>query len=179
MTVFLDLAGAWAVRVSMIAVMLSLTVTMNDALFVSTQQATAKGNITAAAEVISQDLNCAGFNVTPGNAFSYIASSDLWFSGDLNGLGSPETIHYYTEYDSQTQLYRLYRYVDRENSGRPLLIGSNFTSVTFLYYDYKGVPTSTAANVYSVRVKLAAQVPGVTQGFTSALNDFRIYPANL
>jgi hypothetical protein len=178
MTVFLDLAGAWAVRVSMIAIMLSMTVAMNDALFVSTQQATAKGNIAAAAEVISQDLNSAGFNVT-GSAFSYIGSDSLWFSGDLNGLGSPETIGYYARYDSVTHLHALYRVVDRENSGRPLLIGSNFTSVTFLYYDYNGVTTATAANVYSVRVKLVAQVPGVTQGFTTALNDFRVYPANL
>jgi hypothetical protein len=178
MTVFLDLAGAWAVRVSMIAVMLSMTVTMNDALFQSAQQATTRGNVAATAEVMSQDLNSAGFNVT-GNAFSSIASNDFWFSGDLNGLGSPETIHYYTTYDSGTQLYTLYRCVNRENGGNPLLIGTGFTSVTFSYYDRNGVPTSTAANVCSIRVKLVAQIPGVTKGFTSALTDFRVYPANL
>lgn len=178
MTVFLDLAGAWAVRVSMVAIMLTMTVAMNDALYQSAQQATVKANVAVAAETMTQDINMAGLNVT-GNAFNTIQSNNLLFYGDLNGLGIPETIRYYTTYNSTTKLYSLWRYVNRENNGIPLLMGDNFTSVTFLYYDYNGVATSTASNVYSVRVKLVAQIPGVTQGFTSALNDFRVYPANL
>jgi hypothetical protein len=178
MTVFLDLAGAWAVRVSMVAIMLTMTVAMNDALYQSAQQAAVKANVAVAAETMTQDINMAGLNVI-GNAFDTVDSTNLKFYGDLNGLGSPETVRYYTTYNSTTKLYSLYRYVNRENNGVPLLMGNNFTSVTFLYYDYNGVSTSTAANVYSVRVKLVAQIPGVTQGFTTALNDFRVYPANL
>jgi hypothetical protein len=57
MTVFLDLAGAWAVRMSMIGIMLTMTVAMNDALYQSAQQALVKANVAVAAETMTQDLN--------------------------------------------------------------------------------------------------------------------------
>jgi hypothetical protein len=177
MTVFLDLAGAWAVRMSMIGIMLTMTVAMNDALYQSAQQALVKANVAVAAETMTQDLNMAGLNVS-GSAFNTIQSNDLLFYGDLNGLGVPETIRYYTTYNATTNLYSLYRYVDRENNGIPLLMGDNFTSVTFSYYGINGVVTSTASSVYWVRVKLEAQIPGVTQGLTTAVNEFKVCPAN-
>ena len=162
----------------MIAIMLTMTVAMNDALYQSAQQAATKANVAVAAETMTQDINMAGFHVI-GYAFESIDPTYLKFDGDLNGLGLPETVRYYTTYNSTTKLYSLYRRVNTENYGIPLLMGNNFKSVTFLYYDYNGVLTTTASNVYSVRVKLVAQIPGVTSGFTTALNDFRVYPANL
>jgi hypothetical protein len=177
MTVFLDIAGAWAVRVSMVAIMLTMTVAMNDALYQSAQQAVVKANLAVAAETMTQDISMGGLNVS-GNTFNTVQYNNLMFYGDLNGLGVSETIRYYTTYDATTKLYSLYRYVDRENNGIPLLMGTSFTSVTFSYYNYNGVVDSTASNVYWVRVKLVAQIPGVTKGLQTVLNDFKVCPAN-
>jgi hypothetical protein len=167
----------------MIAIMLGMTVTMNDALYQSAQQATAKGNIAVAAETMTQDLRMAGRNVA-GNAFSTADTTNMWFSGALDSTGSVSTIHYNARYDSTTHLYKLYRSVSLENGGRDFLVGSNLTNVRFLYYDLNGVLTSTPANVVSVRVKLEMQILGTTQaytsaGFTSTISDFKVYPINL
>ena len=177
MTVLLDIAGAWAVRVSMVAIMLTMTVTMNDALYQAAQQAVVKANLAATAEIMAQDINMAGLNVS-GSAFNITRYNNLKFYGDLNGLGVAETISYYTIYNVTDSVYSLYRKVDQENSGIPVLMGTNFSRVRFSYYNYKGVLDSTASNVYWVRVKLAARILGDTLGLQTVLNDFKVCPAN-
>ena len=57
MTIFLDLAGSFVVRASMVTVMLGLTVTMNNALFETTQQTNAVATMATVGEIIYTDLN--------------------------------------------------------------------------------------------------------------------------
>lgn len=178
MTIFIDLVGSWIIRASMITVMLGLSVTMNDALYKTTQQANTKAILASTADVVYTDVNMAGYNAS-APFFSTAASNNMQFYGDLNNGGIPETIRYYTTLDASTGLYKLYRYVNNENGGSPFLLGSNFTSVTFQYYNYLGVLTTDPSQVISVRIKLVAKIPGVTEGFTTASNDFMVYPANI
>jgi hypothetical protein len=57
MTIFLDLAGSLVVRASMVTVMLGLTVTMNNALYETTQQTNAASTVATVGEIIYTDLN--------------------------------------------------------------------------------------------------------------------------
>ena len=162
----------------MITMMLGISVTMNDTLYKTTQQANANAALAVASEAIYTDLNLAGYNVS-GYAFAWSNSGDMQFYGDLNNGGLAETIRYYSSYDASTGLYKLYRYVNNENGGVAALLGKNFKSVTFQYYNYLGVLTTNYWEVASVRIKLVAAIPGATTGFTTVLNDFLVYPANL
>jgi hypothetical protein len=180
MTIFLDLVGSWIVRASMITVMLGLSVTMNDALYKTAQRANTNAAMASTADVIYTDLNMAGYNVAwYDDAFLITNPTDLEFQGDLNNGGTPEDIHYKAEYNATTKYYELYRTVNNENSGQRLYLGKKFKSVEFQYYDYLGVRTIYPWEVTSVRIKLSQDIPGATSGFTTAINDFKVFPANL
>jgi hypothetical protein len=186
MTVFLDLLGSWVIRASLITVMLTLTVNMNNALYQSNQQATANKLIVAVDSIIYSDLNIAGYNVSGTTFQSGTNDSTVLCYGDINGGGIPETIKYWTSYDNSTGLRKLYRYVNNENGGVDLLLGKNFTKVKFLYYDAAGNQTATLANIVAIRVQLTAQVSNkvtsdysdLTKSYTVS-TDFQIHPANL
>ncbi|HTY37153.1 MAG TPA: hypothetical protein VMH23_08565 [Bacteroidota bacterium] len=185
MTIFLDLLGSWVIRASLITVMLTLTVNLNNALYQSNQQANAKILAVAVDSIIYSDLNMAGYNVS-GTTFSAAADTNMQFSGDVNGGGTPETIRYWTSYDNSTGLRKLYRYVNNENSGKDLLLGSNFSTVSFTYYDNAGNQTATLANIVAVRVRLVSQAAdAVSKAYSSVTGtiaittDFQVHPANL
>ena len=187
MTVFLDLVGSWIVRASLIIVMLTLTVNMNNTLYQSNQQAYAKKLITAVDSIMYSDVNEAGYNVS-GVTFQTATSLDMQFLGDLNGGGVPETVRYYAVWDSTTRLYTLYRYVNNENSGIPTKMGNTFSTVSFRYYDKNGNTTSTLASIVAVRVNLVsryvltnafATTKGQTKDTMYVSTDFRIQPVNL
>ena len=181
MTIFIDLAGSWIVRASMITVMLGLSVTMNDALYKTTQQANTSAALASVAEIMYTDVNLAGYNTyhVYSYAFEAISSTYMRFHGDLNNGGYPETIRYKATLDVATGLYKLERRVDNEAGDTYFTIGDGFKSVTFQYYDYQGVLTSNYWEVVSVRIKLEKPIAGVTEGFTIATNDFRVYPSNI
>lgn len=187
MTIIIDLLGSWIIRASLIIVMLTLTVNMNNALYQSSQQANAKKLVVAVDSIIYSDLNMAGYNVSAGtNSFQTIADTNIIFYGDLNGGGVPETIRYWTSYDNTTGLRKLYRYVNNENSGVDLLLGKNFATVSFSYYNIYGKQTTRVDSVVAVRIKLATQVKNsISKAFSSVAGDytvstdFQVHPANL
>lgn len=157
----------------MIGVMLGMTLTMNNALYESSQRANTVSNVASTSDIIGQDA-------TMALTFSSLNANSLSFSGDLDGDGLNETVLYTTTQDPTTKLYKLYRTVSNQNGGQPLLVGTSLISVTFKYYDVNRYITAVPANVTAVRVILVASVPGVsTQGFTTATNDFKVYPVNL
>lgn len=182
MTIFIDLAGSWIVRAAMVTAMLGLTVTMNETVYRTSQYSNTKEALENVVDIVYTDLNMAGNEVT-GLKFYTIQPRNIYFLGDLNGDGSAEAINYYTSYDASTNLYSLYRWVNRENSGRPLCIGSNFTRVKFEYYDQSGVRINPGSewNVASVRIQLTMKVGGVenNKGITSVQSDVRVFPQNL
>ena len=182
MTIFLDLVGSFIVRASLITIMLGLTVTMNDTLYQSTQTANAKGYFALLDSMIYSDVNEAGYNVT-GTAFQHADSTDIQFWGDINGGGIPETVRYYTVVSvvSGDTLYSLYRYVNNVNGGNPILLGTT-TNVKFLYYDGSGlvIPYNTnLGNIKQVKVTIVGSVENVTEGSSTIMREFNIYPPNL
>jgi len=168
MTIFLDLIGSWVVRASMIAVMLGLTVNLNDALYTSTQAANNNGYVAVIDSVVYADVNDAGYNVSDlSTTFQVADSTDLKFYADINGDGVPETLEYsMTQQPDST--YNFYRTASNVNSGNPSLIG-NVQSLVFHYYDSKGNQTSDLTKIKQIRVTVSA----------SATTDFKIYPPNL
>ena len=174
MTVFLDLIGSWFVRVSMIAVMLGMTVSLNDALYQSTARANNLGQTAVLDSIIYADLNDAGYNVSPvSSTFQVAQPTSVQFLADINGGGVPETVRY-TVTQQADQSYNVYRYVNNVNNGVDLLVG-NVTSLGFSYYDGKDSllsPVSDLTKIKRVLVKLVGkEVSDTTQ--------YRIVPPNL
>ena len=181
MTVFLDLVGSFIVRASLIAIMLGLTVTMNDTLYQSTQAANAKGFVAVVDSIIYADVNMAGYNVT-GTAFQNADTSDIQFLADINGGGIPETVRYYATAVSGDTLFKLFRYVNNVNSGNPILLGT-IRGVKFQYYGSDGVviadPDSHLDGIRQVQVTIVGWVENVTDGYSTITSEFKIYPPNL
>jgi hypothetical protein len=160
MTIFLDLAGSLIVRASMVTVMLGLTVTMNNALFETTQQTNAAATVATVGEIMYTDLN----------------QTMMQFKADTSmGGGNKATITYTATLDGTSGLYNLTRKVGSKTT----TISNNLVSVQFQYVDTDGHATTTPSEVDGIRVKLVAQVSGVTQGFSTTLNDFKVFPPNL
>ena len=189
MPIVIDLLGSWIIRASLITVMLTLTVSLNNALYQSNQQATAKQMVVAADSIIYSDLNMARYNADPstyGRTFQVAADTCVQFLGDVNGGGVPETIRYWVSYDNTTGLRKLYRYVNNENSGVDLLMGKNFKRVSFQYYSMYGRQTTSLDSIVAVRVHLTSLVSNaVSSAFSnltrqdSVSTDFQIHPVNL
>ena len=172
MTIFLDLAGSLVVRASMVTVMLGLTVTMNNALYETTQQTNAAATVATVGEIIYTDLNqtkASGFTISNPDKMVFVADTSM-------GGGQLATITYdATQIDAETGLHLLYRNVGSSS----VCIAKNLVSAKFEYADSDGATTNTPGNVDAIRVKLVAQVSGVTQGFSTTLNDFKVFPPNL
>lgn len=180
----------------MITVMLSLTITMNNALYETSNRANTKAYVTVVDSIMYTDINVAGNNVVPGNSywisingvsqwvtpdavFWTANSHDCEFFADINNGGIPELVEYYAFKDATTGLYTLTRTVNDWKSPNPPVIGKNFTSVKFTYYDWNGAVTTDRFSVASVRIQVTVQIPGATSGFTTAFGDFKVFPANL
>jgi hypothetical protein len=187
MTIIIDLLGSWIIRASLITVMLTLTVSLNNTLYQSNQQAAAKQMIVAVDSIIYSDLNMAGYNVPSGtDTFQTIDDTKVEFYGDVDSDTYPEWIRYRSSYDNTTGLRTLYRYVNNENGGNEFLLGNNFKTVKFVYYDSNGRPTTDRPSVVAVRVQLTIQIANsVSESFSSitkpfyASTDFQVHPANL
>jgi hypothetical protein len=173
MTIFLDLAGSLIVRASMVTVMLGLTVTMNNALYESTQQANAAQTVATVGEIMYTDLNQAvasGFATWNSNMIEFNAYTD-------STMTQVVTIKYdATQIDAETGLHKLYRTVGSNS----VLISQSLVSANFVYYDTDGhVLPYNSGSVDAIRVKLVAQVSGVSQGLSTTLNDFKVFPPSL
>jgi hypothetical protein len=156
--------------------MLGLTVTMNNALFETTQQTNAAATVATVGEIIYTDLNQSdstgfkqGFSISNPNKIVFVADTSM-------GLHKLATITYdATQIDAETGLHKLYRIVGSSS----VCLGKNLVSINFQYFNSDGATTTTPSSVDAIRVKLVAQVSGVTQGFSTTLNDFKVFPPNL
>jgi hypothetical protein len=176
MSIFLDLIQSLFIRGSMVAVALTLTVTMNNALYQKSQLNFAKGQVETVGDAIYGDLVQANYNNSHGDVFSNAYDQDIQFYGDIDNNGVTDQVRYYGVYDGGTGYWSLYRTL---NGGVPLLMGKRFSSLTFQYYDAKGKITADLNRIKAVRVNLVENVEGATEGFTQVVKNFKIYPSNL
>jgi hypothetical protein len=205
MTIFIDIAGSWIIRVSMISVMLGISVQMNDALYKTTNRANTRAYLGTVDTVMYCDLNSAGYNtvvgtkywmvlnnvgqwVTPDAVFWTASPTDCEIFADINNDGTPEVVEYYAVKNATTGLYTMTRTVNDWKSGNYPVIGQNFTNVKFTYYDVTGVVTTTRSAIASVRIQLSVPIPGdsiklkpTDTSYVSVKSsvDFRVFPANL
>ena len=209
MTIFIDLAGAWIIRVTMISLMLGISMEMNDALYKSTNRAHTRAYLATVDTVMFSDLNSAGYcknystvvgtqfwmvlnnlgqYVTPDAVFWTASPTDCEFFADINNDGTPEVVEYYAVKNTTTGLYKMTRTVNDWKSGNYPVIGENFTNVNFTYYDVTGAVTTTRSAMASVRIQLTVPIPGdsmkvhptdTTYVKVMSTTDFRIFPANL
>lgn len=191
MTIFLDIIGSWVIRASLIAVMLTLTVNLNNVLYESTQRANTNGLVSVVDSVIYADLNAAGFaskycvyfkSDTTFNAYN---AQSVYFYADIVTGGTAELVKYYTTYSATTKLYKLYRQV---NSGTAFVVANNLSGLAFSYYDANGNVTATKSSIKQVRVMVTAryvltnsavQTEGLTSDTTYVSASFRVVPPNL
>jgi len=170
MTIFLDLAGSLVVRASMVAVMLGLTVTMNNALYETTQQTNATATLSIVGDVVYNDLTLAD-----SASFTYADATRMDFKSD-----SCMTPISYTVGNAATpgQLCLF-----RQASSQTVCMSENLQSIQFEYFDVNGsklqTPVADPTKIDAIRVKLLAKIDGVSQGISTALNDFKVFPPNL
>jgi hypothetical protein len=176
MSIFLDLIQSLFVRGSMVIVMLTLTVNLNDALYQRTKYANTKAHVGIVSDMMYDDLTQAGYNHTGPHIFCFAYAQDFRFHGDIDNNGTSETVRYYVAFNSGTGCWSLYRSV---NSGTALEVGKRFASISFQYYDSKNKITADPSLINGVRINLVENVEGATAGFTTATRDFKIYPSNL
>ena len=160
----------------MVTVMLGLTVTMNNALYESSQQANAAATVATVGEIMSTDLNQA--QTSAGGFYTSTSNQMVFYADTSMGAGQIAKISYSATQDGSSGLYSLYRQVG-SSSANKVCISQNIVSFSFQYFDVNGATTTTPANVDAIRVKLVAQVSGVTQSSSTTLNDFKVYPPNL
>jgi len=158
----------------MIAIMLGLTMNLNDALYQSTERTNNLGQTVVLDSIIYADLNDAGYNVSPvSSTFQSADTSSVQFLADINGGGVPETVRY-TMTQQSDSTYNVYRYVNDVNNGVDLLVG-NVTKLHFSYYDAKDSllnPVSDLTKIKRVLVSLVGkEVSDTTQ--------YKIVPPNL
>jgi hypothetical protein len=168
----------------MVTVMLGVTVTMNNALYETTQRTNTAATVATVGEIMYTDLNQAV------NQFSTLNSDKMVFQADTSMNLSPAIWITYdatdtyttTEWDPVAQenktvtLHRLYR---QTGSDERVMISSNLLSVCFTYFDSDGQQIYSLGNVDAIRVKLIAKIEGVNNGITTSLNDFKANPPNL
>ena len=190
MSIFLDIIGSWVIRAALIAVMLKLTINLNNVLYQRTQQANANGLVAVVDSVIYADVNAAGYSrqgVTFDRTTTFYAVTwqSLSFYADISSSSGVELVKYYTTYSSGTKLYTLYRQV---NSGTPMVLGNSLSQVAFKYYNASGVEDSTLINIRQVRVIVAARyvltnanvnTKGTSSDTSFVYSDFRVVPPNL
>ncbi len=133
MSIILDIIGSWVVRATMIAIMLTLSVNLNNALFQNATVISDRDLVSIVDSVFYADINAAGYNAPSwGSAdFKWATTSSVYFWADVNNNGSADSIRYDVVYNSNTKKYRLYRTL---NNGTGLAVGNPIDSLSFSYY---------------------------------------------
>jgi hypothetical protein len=156
----------------MIIVMITLTINLNNAVYVSSQSANANACVAIVDSIIYADVNATGYCPACSISTPFLAAYDsaITVLGDINNGGVPDTVSYYMIRDNQTHLYKLYRRVN------------NLTSLKFTYYDRNGLQVTNSLywnNITSVSVKVIGTVENATSGSSTVTSAFKIYPPNL
>ena len=167
----------------MVTVMLGLTVTMNNALYETTQQTNAAATVATVGDIFQNDLNAvlaSQFLNSDPTYMRFVADTSL-------GGNKQATITYQVTAGSAAGILNLTRTVGSHS----VVIANNLVNVQFVYYDANGNVTSTAGSVDAIRVKLVAAISYSTsttddrgmmrlsdRAYTT-LNDFKVFPPNL
>ncbi|MEW5800057.1 MAG: hypothetical protein AB1728_13745, partial [Bacteroidota bacterium] len=145
MGVIFDILGSFVVRAAIVAVMLNLMISLNEALYRKNDRMYLTEVLEAPSQVIANDLRLAGYNASKTFARAY--TTDMMFYADTGNDGSVESIRFYL---SGTTLYR------RINSGTPFELARSVTYFNVTYYNIYGnqVSGSSVSGVKSIYIQL-------------------------
>lgn len=179
MGVIFDILGSFVVRAAIVAVMLNLMISLNEALYRKNDRLYLTQVLEAPAKVIANDLRLAGYNASKTFARAY--SNDMMFYADTGNDGSVETIRFYL---SGSTLYRTI------NGGTPFELARSVTYYRIIYYNIYSnqVGGSSISGIKSIYVQLTIRstnnITSINTGSSSSSNQVatwedRIFPPNL
>lgn len=184
MTVILDIIGALFVRSAIIITMLTVSATMNEALYFKTAHRNIQTDLSGAVDVIELDFLKIGYNVGVTPFFLAVDTSSITFLSDVDNNAVFDTVRYYignTSELSQTPNPRdrvLYR---RINASQPYTVSAGVTRFYLKYYDSAGKQTSDLFLIVSVNVELEVEHGSLTYNdvYPNARWQRRIFPVNM
>lgn len=160
MTVYIDIIGSLIIRATMVVIVLSLNVTLNNAMYERSSRVVLKERATYIADQMRADIA----NLGNGVESWYRPRLDgdttyLWFVGDMDNNGSYEDVVYYLDSDAtQPGSYIMYRVV---GSGSPQEMGRSITSFGVTFYQLSGSVTSNSyyAKSFAVQFTMKSDKP--------------------
>ena len=92
MTVFLDIVGSLMIRATMVVIVLSVNVTLNNAMYEKSARVVLKQNLTTLTDVMRSDIKNLGYNYTGGDKqpIRNVTYPAFYFRGDLDNDGAWE-----------------------------------------------------------------------------------------
>lgn len=168
MGVMIDIIGSTIIRGVIVLVILSLNISLNNALSQKTVRAALKQKTVVPAQILTDDIRLAGYNqpTFPPKAFAIAKADEVTFTADLDDDGVTETVHYYLGAAPAGSTHRvLYR---QRNGGAPFELARDVISLTFTYYTSSGATilpgtNRTGIKSISIQLKMASSVQ-VTEG---------------
>jgi hypothetical protein len=182
MTVFIDLIGSWFVRISMLVILLTMILNMNEALYKRTTRAGARQVMAVVDTVLYADLTNACRNIdssgtyNANNTFSTASAGNLQFYADTSSTTAAYLVKYSRVLNSGTGLYSLYRQI---GSNPSYSLGNRFSQAGFKYYDASGTETPTLSSIRRVRVQLSTFLNNLGSADSVFTTDFSVYPSHI
>ena len=152
MGALLDIIGSLVVRGSIVAIMVTVTYSLHNALYVRTSQSIAQQKVATVSEIMKSDIKQIGYNTSLTPVLT-MSASDFRFIGDLDNNGVVDSIRYHVAIDSI-----LYRTV---NSASPAPLLYYVSMLAFKYTDMSGVVTADRDLVKTISIKIATKEPNV------------------
>lgn len=180
MGIIFDIIGSSIVRAAIVATILNLMVSLNEALFKKTDQAFLNEVIIAPSQTITNDLKLAGYSAS--KIFTIARREEMAFFADVDNNNIADLVRYYV---SNGILYRSL------NSERPFELARDVTNFTIVYFNVSGGQISyglNRTNVKSIYVQLTIQstqrYPSLFSGssdsvYQSTTWNSHIFPLNL
>jgi len=184
----LDVMGALMIRAIILVIMMTVTVSLNDALYYKVASRSVQSELKQIADIMGNDFRKIGYH-TIAAPISVADSSRITFRSDITNTDSLYTVSYFlsdttslgsTPNPEDRLLYRTLNTVDT------LVVGAGITQFSLKYYDAVGNATADTSLVYSVGVQLVLEHGYFTvsdnhgsEFYLSARWGRRFFPGNL
>jgi len=179
MGAILDIIGSLALRGVIAALVINLIITLRDAQYERTSQATTTGNLATAIRIIERDLKYAGYKAVT-TPFLTATAQEVKFISDIDDNPPVDTLDLRIAADPSGEpnsqvILRV------KNSGLPLYIAKGELTLAFQYYDSLSAVTAILSKIKSVSVSMTLRntyTPNDTS-FSTIKKELRVFPANL
>lgn len=184
MGTLLDVAGALIIRGLMYLVMLSVTATLNDTLYMKTAMNNVQGELSNIVLSIEFDFQKMGYNVSDTTRIITFKADSISFRADIDNNNTVDIVTYYLSDLSALAATLnpvdkfLYRSV---NGGVPMVVGAGITQFQMKYFNSSGAEEINAKWINSVDVQLRVEHGSYTVNnkYPLAFWQRRFYPTSI